>query len=106
MKTVTRIFPKQIRGQAIEYGLTAALILVAIVASATGVGTTLHDFFAKIGAVLHSIVSTEHRPSRLRLTVRPKTVAPLLERPTVRRFFARPNLRSNTQARSNIPKRD
>jgi pilus assembly protein Flp/PilA len=52
MKTVTRIFPKRIRGQAIEYGLMAALISVVIIASATGVGTNLQGFFDKIGIVL------------------------------------------------------
>jgi Flp pilus assembly pilin Flp len=47
MKTVTRFFPKRIRGQAIEYGLMAALISVAIIVSAT-----VQGFFDKIGTVL------------------------------------------------------
>ena len=55
MKNIVRFLKDEEGTTAIEYGLLAALIALAIVVDAGLVGTNLNSFFTKIGQYLGSI---------------------------------------------------
>ena len=50
MNTLSRLIQDESGATAIEYGLIASLIAVAIVVGATAVGTNLNNAFTKIAA--------------------------------------------------------
>ena len=53
MNTLLRLFPKDDSGAtAIEYGLIASLIAVAIIAGATALGTSLNSTFQGVSSVV------------------------------------------------------
>ncbi|WP_107311274.1 Flp family type IVb pilin [Burkholderia metallica] len=59
MKALIKRFLKEENGvTAIEYGLIAGLIAVAIIAGASSVGTNLSSTFSKIGTCVSSPSST------------------------------------------------
>lgn len=59
MKALIKRFLKEEDGvTAIEYGLIAGLVAVAIIAGASTVGTSLNSTFSKIGACVSSPSST------------------------------------------------
>ena len=53
MKTLVKRFVKDESGAtAIEYGLIAALIAIAIIIGATALGVSLNDLFVRLGACM------------------------------------------------------
>lgn len=52
MKTMIRLFKNEEGATAIEYGLIAALISIAIIAGATLLGDALNDLFTEIAGEL------------------------------------------------------
>ncbi len=55
---MTRLWKDEEGATAIEYGLLAALIAVAIIAAATTVGGKLDDVFVKVADDLEEVVPT------------------------------------------------
>jgi pilus assembly protein Flp/PilA len=54
MSTISRFMSDESGATAIEYGLIAALIAVAIIAAATTLGGSLSDLFNRISGKLNS----------------------------------------------------
>ncbi|MFT8679108.1 Flp family type IVb pilin [Gluconacetobacter sp.] len=52
MKTLIKSRKNEVGATAIEYGLIAALISVAIIAAVSTVGTNLKDVFTNVGTTL------------------------------------------------------
>ena len=52
MKLLNRLFQEEEGATAIEYGLLAALIAVAIIVGATALGTNLNAIFNRIAGIL------------------------------------------------------
>ncbi len=58
MKTLVKTFKNKVGATAIEYGLIAALVSVAIIGGVTTVGTNLQDTFTKVGTTLSTANSS------------------------------------------------
>ena len=57
MKTLLKTRKNEVGATAIEYGLIAALISVAIIAAVGTVGTSLKDTFTNVGSAIASASS-------------------------------------------------
>ncbi|MFT8998740.1 MAG: Flp family type IVb pilin [Acetobacter syzygii] len=58
MKTLLKTRKNEIGATAIEYGLIAALISVAIITAVSAVGTNLNDVFGAVSSHLGNAVSS------------------------------------------------
>ncbi|MCP1215082.1 Flp family type IVb pilin [Acetobacter orientalis] len=59
MKTLLKTRKNEVGATAIEYGLIAALISVAIIAAVTTVGTNLTSVFNNVGSTLAEVSSAK-----------------------------------------------
>jgi len=54
MKFINKLFRNEAGATAIEYGLIAALIAVAIMSTVSGMGTSLNNSFSKTSSAMSS----------------------------------------------------